>query len=63
MTRPRDANGETYLDHLANAVQPLTFVTSAPEMFTAEDVRAFIDGAMARLERARALLTTTEEGA
>jgi len=48
---------EGWREHVANALQPLTLIASAPEMFQAADVTAAIDGAVARLARARAILT------
>lgn len=55
---PTDAGGETYLDHVANAIQPLMNLAHAPSLFTAAEARDIIDGAQARLERALHLLLT-----
>lgn len=54
--RPRDANGETYVDHLANGIAPIYMLTKAPDAFTREDALSFIEGCRARLDKAERML-------
>ena len=53
---PTDSGGETYLEHVANAVQPLMSLVHAPSLFTAAESREIVEGARLRLARAVELL-------
>lgn len=55
-----DADGETVVGHIANAICPLRLYTDNPEWYTDADLRQFIAGARARLDKAEAMLTTEE---
>ena len=53
---PTDSGGETYLEHVANAVQPLLNLIHAPSLFTAAESREIVEGSRLRLERALEIL-------